>query len=312
MAAAPDDDTIGAVYLAQLWMWLPGAASAGWPGGAAAFTTAAEECGVHEALSALHSRMLQQIDRGDVILTADAVTLLQHACSCVSGRTAKTAAEAAAAALLAEEDAAAERVKHAATKKAAAKARKAAAAAAARAAATQEAAEEAVSAAAAQAAAARDARATELAAAQREAEAPVREAAKGEAVTAAAARRASQQADAMASAPALQPAAPSACEAEHEPASDEQLAALFPHLFFAGAPTISAVAAQPPDGGVAPASDDGDDGSCVICMDCDRTTALVPCGHVLLCELCADKVLCATEPACPVCRVTTTGCRNLV
>jgi hypothetical protein len=57
--------------------------------------------------------------------------------------------------------------------------------------------------------------------------------------------------------------------------------------------------------------DDGDDGSCVICMDQPRTTALIPCGHPLLCAACADKVLRTAAPACPVCRVTATGCREV-
>ena len=56
--------------------------------------------------------------------------------------------------------------------------------------------------------------------------------------------------------------------------------------------------------------DDGDEGSCVICMDRARTTALVPCGHALLCAPCGDKVLRTAAPACPVCRAPATGCRN--
>jgi hypothetical protein len=55
--------------------------------------------------------------------------------------------------------------------------------------------------------------------------------------------------------------------------------------------------------------DDGDDGCCAICMDAERDTALEPCGHALLCAACAHKVLRTEAHACPVCRVTATGCR---
>jgi hypothetical protein len=55
--------------------------------------------------------------------------------------------------------------------------------------------------------------------------------------------------------------------------------------------------------------DDGDDGCCAICLDAPRTSALVPCGHALLCDGCAAKVLATAAPACPVCRVAATGMR---
>jgi hypothetical protein len=45
------------------------------------------------------------------------------------------------------------------------------------------------------------------------------------------------------------------------------------------------------------------------CMDAPRTAALVPCGHALLCDACAAKVLATAAPLCPVCRVVATGVR---
>jgi hypothetical protein len=70
-----------------------------------------------------------------------------------------------------------------------------------------------------------------------------------------------------------------------------------------------------PEGSAAAASGGGgddygdDDGTYVICLDAERTTALVPCGHALLCDACAARVLAAATPACPVCRVAATGAR---
>ena len=105
----------------------------------------------------------------------------------------------------------------------------------------------------------------------------------------------------------------SAAGADEPQMSDSELAALFPHLFI-GMPAASAapVAARLPSSAAAPAAcDDGDDGSCIICLDADRTAALVPCGHALLCGPCADKVLRSAAPACPVCREAATGCRSV-
>jgi hypothetical protein len=46
-------------------------------------------------------------------------------------------------------------------------------------------------------------------------------------------------------------------------------------------------------------------------MDAERTAALVPCNHALLCISCAAKVLTTPARACPVCRATATGIRLL-
>lgn len=40
---------------------------------------------------------------------------------------------------------------------------------------------------------------------------------------------------------------------------------------------------------------------CVVCLDWERTFAVVPCGHHCLCQDCLDKVL-ASDRQCPVCR----------
>ena len=44
------------------------------------------------------------------------------------------------------------------------------------------------------------------------------------------------------------------------------------------------------------------DEECVVCMDGARTHAFVPCGHRMVCEECAMRVLRSTDPACPSCR----------
>ena len=44
-----------------------------------------------------------------------------------------------------------------------------------------------------------------------------------------------------------------------------------------------------------PTSDAGEDRSCVVCLERDRTHALVPCGHKLYCQICAETIKeCAT------------------
>lgn len=48
--------------------------------------------------------------------------------------------------------------------------------------------------------------------------------------------------------------------------------------------------------------DDTVDGECAICMDGARTHAFVPCGHRMVCEPCATRVLLSADPACPSCR----------
>ena len=42
---------------------------------------------------------------------------------------------------------------------------------------------------------------------------------------------------------------------------------------------------------------------CVVCMDAPKTHAIVPCGHVCICEGCAEKLLAPQAPlVCPMCR----------
>jgi hypothetical protein len=42
-------------------------------------------------------------------------------------------------------------------------------------------------------------------------------------------------------------------------------------------------------------------GECILCMDADRRVVLRPCGHLCLCQQCADAVL-ACDRRCPLCR----------
>ena len=45
-------------------------------------------------------------------------------------------------------------------------------------------------------------------------------------------------------------------------------------------------------------NDTEDSNECVVCMDGGKTTAFVPCGHLCVCETCAEA--CDT---CPMCRM---------
>jgi len=42
--------------------------------------------------------------------------------------------------------------------------------------------------------------------------------------------------------------------------------------------------------------------TCSVCMDAPRTTALVPCGHVVCCDDCAVALVAMDVPTCPSCR----------
>jgi hypothetical protein len=77
----------------------------------------------------------------------------------------------------------------------------------------------------------------------------------------------------------------------------------------AAAATVDAAGAAQQHSPPAAMPGDSDDGSCAMCMDAQRDTALVPCGHVLLCASCAAHVLATAAPACPVCRVPATAAR---
>jgi len=41
---------------------------------------------------------------------------------------------------------------------------------------------------------------------------------------------------------------------------------------------------------------------CVVCMDAPKHHVMVPCMHVCVCEACAQRLLDAQTPLCPVCR----------
>jgi hypothetical protein len=45
-----------------------------------------------------------------------------------------------------------------------------------------------------------------------------------------------------------------------------------------------------------------EDDCCVICMDSPRQVAIIPCGHLCLCEACS-----VAEAPCPICRRERTG-----
>ena len=47
-------------------------------------------------------------------------------------------------------------------------------------------------------------------------------------------------------------------------------------------------------------SDGEGDQSCIICLDADRTHALVPCGHLCVCADCAERI--PVHSKCPLCR----------
>ena len=40
---------------------------------------------------------------------------------------------------------------------------------------------------------------------------------------------------------------------------------------------------------------------CVVCMEQEKSYVLVPCGHAVVCQSCAENIM-ATTRACPVCR----------
>ena len=69
------------------------------------------------------------------------------------------------------------------------------------------------------------------------------------------------------------------------------------------APTVYS-ARESADGGTQPMkrrrdSADGGESECVVCMDMPRQFAMVPCGHLCLCERCKDN-----HTSCPICRST--------
>ena len=60
-------------------------------------------------------------------------------------------------------------------------------------------------------------------------------------------------------------------------------------------------AAESPATAVAAALVGGPAAECVVCLDKEPTHALVPCGHLCLCDACSSA--CVDTGECPVCRV---------
>jgi hypothetical protein len=311
----------------ELWVLMCVAADIGrWPGGAPALAALATELQVQTLVGGrehLYAERRATLPPQASKLLAELRKLFDGE-RAVAAEHAAAAAERAAAELLAEES----RAGAAAAAKAAAKSRKAAAAAEAKRVRDEQRAAAAAEAAAAEEAAAAAAKARADGAAAAESAAAVAAAAAARARTEAAAeRRRQQQAKKAAAArsaaqpdaagpataappPALPLPLPVEPPAEERRATDAELAALFPWM------SLDVVQAPPPPPAASAAGshggggeDDGDDGSCAICMDAERSTALVPCGHTLLCATCAAAVLATAAPSCPVCRVPSTGFR---
>jgi flagellar biosynthesis GTPase FlhF len=321
-----------------------------WPGGGAATLAArADAAGVAAALTQAVTMLRRRRNEHARIPVAIAeVQTAQRLLRTLTDEVRGVDAARAAEALLAEEAATADAAtRKAAARKASADARRAAAAAekaaaAEQAAAAQAAVQAAQAAQAAEAAARRAERQAAAQAARAEAEAAANaaaaaaEAQRQQAAQAAAQRAARRDAAAAQAAQAAAAATrarvqqsgasavrdtqhgPQPPEPEMQRASDALIGELFPwmrlHDDDKSADTIAAPRAQSSAAAAAAGgagSDDGDDGSCVICLDAARTTALVPCGHALLCASCAAKVLATMARACPVCRSTATSSRQV-
>jgi hypothetical protein len=58
--------------------------------------------------------------------------------------------------------------------------------------------------------------------------------------------------------------------------------------------------------GVPPAApaphSDAEETQCVVCFDAPKEYAIVPCGHVCVCESCAEQLTKTRTPMCPMCR----------
>jgi hypothetical protein len=50
----------------------------------------------------------------------------------------------------------------------------------------------------------------------------------------------------------------------------------------------------------APAPDEED--QCVMCFDAPKDHIIIPCGHVCVCEACANQLTQMRKPTCPICR----------
>ena len=47
---------------------------------------------------------------------------------------------------------------------------------------------------------------------------------------------------------------------------------------------------------------DAEETMCVVCFDAPKDHIIVPCGHVCVCEACAEQLTKTRTPMCPVCR----------
>ena len=47
---------------------------------------------------------------------------------------------------------------------------------------------------------------------------------------------------------------------------------------------------------------DAEETMCVVCFDAPKDHIIVPCGHMCVCEACAEQLTKTRTPTCPVCR----------
>ena len=47
---------------------------------------------------------------------------------------------------------------------------------------------------------------------------------------------------------------------------------------------------------------DAEETQCVVCFDAPKDHIIVPCGHMCVCEACAEQLTQTRTPMCPVCR----------
>ena len=41
---------------------------------------------------------------------------------------------------------------------------------------------------------------------------------------------------------------------------------------------------------------------CCVCMETRKSHIFIPCGHFCACQQCADAIMAADKPECPMCR----------
>ena len=44
------------------------------------------------------------------------------------------------------------------------------------------------------------------------------------------------------------------------------------------------------------------EGECCVCLESRKSHIFIPCGHFCACQRCADEIMSADKPACPMCR----------